>query len=91
MWDSVNGALVVEHMVKAERKPDLVRVSGKQLITVFYDGGEIEVVTYNYDNKKIGDAVKFVTRYVFFLSNTMSSKMKCLLSVLGLPWFQDYL
>jgi len=62
VWDSVNGALVVEHMIKADRKPDLVSVSGKQLITVFYDGGEMEVVTYNYDNKKIGDAVKFVTR-----------------------------
>ena len=40
VWDSVSGALVVEHLVRADRAPDMVSVGQTRLVTVFYDGGE---------------------------------------------------
>ena len=69
VWDSVSGALVVEHLVRADRAPDLVSVHDNNLVTVNYDGNEMEIVSYNYDNKKIGDGVKIVSRTPFHTGN----------------------
>ena len=62
VWDSISGALVVEHLVRADRVPDLVSVIQGKLVTVFYDGGEMEIVTYSYDNKKIGEGKKSIIK-----------------------------
>ena len=65
VWDSVSGALVVEHLVRADRVPDLVSVTQGKLVTVFYDGREMELVTYSYDNKKISEGKKSVIQTPF--------------------------
>ena len=62
VWDSVSGVLVVEHLVRPDRVPDLVSIYYNTLVTVFYDGSEMEVVTYSYDNKKISESGRFVTK-----------------------------
>jgi len=61
LWNSETGVLVVEHLVKASRVPDLVAVTDNKLLTVFYDGGEMELVSYSFDTKKISEAERFVT------------------------------
>jgi len=65
MWDTVSGAMVQEHLVRAGRIPDLVSVQGGRVVLVFYDGGEMEIVTHVFDAKKIGDAVKRVIKTPF--------------------------
>ena len=62
VWDSVSDALVVEHLVRVDRAPDLVSVGQTRLVTVFYDGGEMEIVTYNFDNKKISEGQRSISR-----------------------------
>ena len=62
VWDSVTGALVVEHLARPGRVPDLVSVSANKLVTVFYDGGEMEIVTYSFDHKKLGEGEKVISR-----------------------------
>ena len=53
LWDSLSGALVQEHLVRAGRVADLVSVQGGMVVLVFYDGGEMEIVTKAFDSKKI--------------------------------------
>jgi len=56
LWDPVNGALVVEHLVKTNgREPDVVAIEGGRLVLVHWDGGEVEVVTHTFDSKKLGE------------------------------------
>ena len=62
VWDSMSGVLVVEHLVRPDRVPDLVSIYSNNLVTVFYDGSEMEVVTYSYDNKKISESGRIVTK-----------------------------
>ena len=58
VWDSVSDALVVEHLVRVDRAPDLVSVGQTRLVT----GGELEIITYNFDNKKISEGQRFISR-----------------------------
>ena len=58
VWDSVSDALVVEHLVRVDRAPDLVSVGQTRLVT----GGELEIITYNFDNKKISEGQRFIIR-----------------------------
>ena len=74
LWDSVSGALVQEHMVRARRVPDLVSVQGGKVVMVYYDGGEMEIVTQAFDSKKIGDAVKRVVKTPFQAGNIGGGK-----------------
>ena len=60
VWNSETGVLVVEHFVRANRLPDLVTVTDNKLLTVFYDGAEMELVTYSFDSKKISESDRFV-------------------------------
>ena len=60
VWSSETGVLVVEHLVRASRVPDLVAVTENKIATVFYDGAEMELVTYSFDNKKISESERFV-------------------------------
>jgi len=74
LWDSVTGALMQEHLVRAGRVPDLVSVQGGKAVLVFNDGGEMEIVTHAFDAKKIGDAVKRVVKTPFQAGNIGGAK-----------------
>ena len=62
VWNSETGVLMVEHLVRAARLPDLVAVTENKVVTIFYDGAEMEIVTYSFDSKKISESDRFVTR-----------------------------
>jgi hypothetical protein len=74
LWDSVSGVLIQEHLVRVGRMPDLVSVQGGQLLLVFYDGGEMEIVTQAFDSKKIGEAVRRVVKTSFQIGNLGGAK-----------------
>ena len=59
-------------MVRMDRAPDLVSVNDNILVTVNYDWEEMEIVRYNYDNKKIRDGVNSI------LSKELHSKLATL-------------
>jgi len=74
LWDSVSGALVQEHLVRAGRTPDLVSIQGGKLVCTFYDGGEMEIITHSFDAKKISDAVKKVVKTPFQTGDVAGAK-----------------
>jgi len=74
LWDSVSGAMVQEHLVRASRVPDLVSVQGGKVVLIYYDGREMEIVTQAFDSKKIGDAVKRVVKTPFQTGNIGGGK-----------------
>ena len=59
-------------MVRLDQAPDLVSVNDNSLVTVNYDWEEMEIVRYNYDNKKIRDGVNSI------LSKELHSKLATL-------------
>jgi len=73
-WDSVSGALLQEHLIRAGRVPDLVSVQGGRVVIVFYDGGEMEVVSQAIDTKKVGEAVKRIVKTPFQAGNIGGAK-----------------
>lgn len=79
LWDSVTGALVQEHLVKPGREPDVVSVQNGQLVLVNYDGGEVEILQYTYDAKKLGEAEKKVVTTPFPASKMIDS-LECVVS-----------
>jgi len=74
LWDSVSGAMVQEHLVRAGRVPDLVSVQGGRVVLGFYDGGEMEIVTHTFDAKKIGEAVRRIVKTPFQTGNIGGAK-----------------
>lgn len=62
VWNSETGVLLVEHLVRAARVPDLVTVTENKVVTIFYDGAEMEIVSYSFDSKKISESERFVTQ-----------------------------
>ena len=59
-------------MVRLDQAPDLVSVNDNSLVTVNYDWEEMEIVSYNHDNKKIRDGVNSI------LSKELHSKLATL-------------
>ena len=75
LWDPVNGALVVEHLVKTNgREADVVAIEGGRLVLVHWDGGEVEVVTHTFDSKKLGERE---SRRVASPFTASASALKC--------------
>jgi len=57
LWDPQRGALIQEHMIRVKTVPDLVHVTKSKLWTVNYQTGSVEVLSYYFDTKKLGDPV----------------------------------
>jgi len=79
IWDSVSGALVQEHLLRPGREPDLVSIQNGQVVLLTYDGGEMEILQYSFDNKKVGDGVRRVVSTTFPASNLLED-INCVVS-----------
>lgn len=80
IWDPISGALVQEHLVKQGRVPDMVSIQKGVLHLINYDGSDLEIVNYEYDTRKIGEAVRTIVPAPFPAS-TINNAFKCVVDL----------
>ena len=73
LWDPASGALVLEHLVRPGRVPDLVSLQKGRLYLVNLAGSDVEIISYEFDAKKMTESNRQIVLAPFPASNIANS------------------